>query len=253
LANFEKKKNMTIESSISNLKNFVFIAVPLSIAMTYIGVISFYFNYNIDISTYLGFEDLTIIYSKYTIASLIYLLAIYITIKKIFKEKEQIGYWDKTIFKTNIKRKIIPFIIAIGLIIYFMIINETLRVFFSIILISLLFINFIEFSANNLFFTFNTPSNKNEKNKNLIGMISFLFIAILMIPFSVGFHSRKIIERESVIIHLDNNKIIDAQTISNLKFIGKTSSFVFIQDSINMKTMVFPMDKIMEIEYCNSK
>lgn len=241
---------MTIESSISNLKNFVFIAVPLSIAMTYIGVISFYFNYNIDISTYLGFEDLTIIYSKYTIASLLYLFVIYITIKKIFKEKEQIGYWDKTIFKTNFKRKIIPFIIAIGLIIYFMIINETLRVFFSIILISLLFISFIEFSANNIFFTFNTVSDKNE---NLIGVIFFLFFAILIIPFSVGFHSRKIIERESVIIHLDNNKIIDAQTISNLKFIGKTSSFVFIQDSINMKTMVFPIDKIVEIEYCNSK
>lgn len=244
------ENSIKIESLVNNLRNIVFIAVPLSIATTYVGVIAFYFNYKIDISTYLGFEDLTIIYSKYTILSLFYLLTIYIAIKKVFREKEEISYWEKTIFKTDIKRIIIPIILVVGLIIYFMIINEILRGFLYIILFSLFLLSFIEFSANN---SFKSLNNSSDNKENLSVRILFLLIGILIIPFSVGYQSKRITERESVIIHLENNKIIDAQTISNLKFIGKTSSFVFIQDSINMKTMVFPIDKIMEIEYCNSK
>ncbi|RED22457.1 hypothetical protein BD847_3086 [Flavobacterium cutihirudinis] len=243
--------NTSFESLINNLKHLIFLAVPLSIAITYMGVFSFYLNFDIDISTYLGFEDLTIIYSKYTIASLIYLLILYFGIKKMFQEKDN-SYWDKTIFKTSLKRRIIPMTIVIGIIFYIMYSNETLRVFIAIIIVSILMLSFIEFSIYNLFFD-SKKYNKVENEQNLIGIMISLSFVVLLIPLSVGFHCKKIIQRESVILHIDNNKTIDAQKTSNLRFIGKTSSFVFILDSINDKTIVFPIDKINEIEYCNVK
>ncbi|OXB01918.1 hypothetical protein [Flavobacterium pectinovorum] len=244
---------MTFESLINNLKHFVFIAVPLSLAMTYTGVFFFYINFNVDISTYLGFEDLTIIYSKYTIISLLYLFFIFIVLRKLFEEKEQEGFWDKTIMSTTFKRKIIPTIIIILFIIFIMVFNETLRILFSIVLISILLVSVIGFSANNLFNPNDYPLEKHKREEDLLGFISALLFFILIIPVAVGFNCKNFITRESVIVHLENDKIIDAQEDSNLQFIGKTSSFVFILDSINKKTMVFPIDKIIEIEYCNTK
>lgn len=242
---------MNFQKLIENLKQIVFIAVPISLAMTYVGVFSFYINYNIDITTYLGFEDLTIIYSKYTIISFLYILIIYLFLRKLFRGNGKENYWDKTIYSTSFKRRIIPMsfiLIAMIVIIYFL---EEYRIYLFIIFLALFILSLLELSFYNLFFIFSNSSY--EKEENFISIIALLIFGFSLIPFLIGYHSKEFKNKESIILYMENNKTIDVQKGSNLEFIGKTSSYIFILDNINNKTIVLPIDKIIQIEYCNMK
>jgi len=237
---------MEIHKKIDTIRNLSFLAIPFSIVVTYIGVFSFYLHFGLDITPYLSFEDLTIIYFRYTCASFIYLGFLFIFIYQSLNSNEE-SYWEKTIGKTIFRRRVIPSLLFLIILIILMVTYETARTIISITFVSFFVVGLIYGAL--IDYNLNNDNEKKYKNE-IIAAIPFFLIMILIIPFSIGGFLKENFVAESVIIYLDNNTI-DAQEKSNVIFIGSNSKYLFLKNKTEKTVEVIPIDKLNSIKYCD--
>lgn len=236
---------------VEKIKEFLFIIIPISIVATYFGCLGFYLNYNIDISTYINTDDLFIVYSKYTALVIIYSYIIFYSIKRFLENENEDFWWNKTIFKTNFRRKII--IIVLPFIIFFISIF-TLEFIASLISISLLtlFLMYVFIVGIKSFNSkIKSKNNENLSDTYVFNIITLLSITSILIPIGIGSFYKKYYEPEKVIIHFES-EIIDTYNNPKLIMIGKNSKYFFIYNNENNTSIIYPVDKIKKVIYFNS-
>ena len=253
--------DLKINDKVELLKSFAYIGIPFSIVVTYLGVFSFYIHFGFDVTPFLSFEDITIIYLRYTISSFTFLLVIYIPIAQFINNPE-VGFWSKTIGKTKYKRRIFPFTLAFFIILILCIFFETARNIFAILFFSLILFGFV----HTILFTAKDEPIETAKNErieiefksikknfdarskyNIPAMISLTFF-VMLIAIAVGSFFQKQYVGEKVVIHC-GNEILNSRDNPNLMYLGKNSKFIFLRTNSDSLITIIPLEKVDRLDF----
>ena len=109
------------------LTDYIIPAFTASLVISYFGCYGYYAHFNIDITAYIGIDDLTIIFAKYVWLGIICLVMICYLPYVYFNKPAKRTWWDKTVGGTMVKRRaLLIFPILAGLIILAIIYREVL-------------------------------------------------------------------------------------------------------------------------------
>lgn len=244
---------LKINDKVELLKSFAYIGIPFSIVVTYLGVFSFYINFGFDVTPFLSFEDITIIYLRYTISSFAFLLVIYIPIVQFINNPE-VGFWSKTIGKTKYRRRILPFTLAFFITLILCVFFETARNIFAILFFSLILFGFVH---TILFTPEDEPSdiefksikqNFDARSKYNIPAMTALLFFVMLISIAVGSFFQKQYVAEKVVIHC-GNEILNSRDNPNLMYLGKNSKFIFMRRNSDSLIMIIPLEKVDRLDF----
>jgi hypothetical protein len=232
---------------IEKLKELFFVIIPLSLVATYIGCMSFYLNYNLDITTYIRFEDLTLVYSKFTIIVILYTYMVFYVVKHIFSDEREENWWDKTIGKTLLKRRAIPLFIATIAGIVLMLIFDIVFSLTALLIILLIAIYLIFYVLKTLVAP--TSTDLIFRPKSILAIVCALAYSLLFIPAIVGGIYYKHYKPEKAIIYFESKEVVNTVVDQKLILVGKNLNFIFIYNNSDNTTSVYPVDKVEKIVY----
>lgn len=243
----------------NKIKEILLFSFTISLVAAYFMCFGYYANYNIDISAFLSLEDLTMIYTKWiwivfflALLTVSFINGFYHSYIKNLGEKNT--WWDKPIGKTIIKRRalimtpisILFVIIFFGAPYFFKEYENVVNSFYTAIML---------LGMGSLFFmvTALTLRKKNDVRKLKLREIVFITMStiflIVFIPMILGSAYSKLSEKDNIVITFEDNKIINTKENGNLVFIGKTSKYVFIQNSKINSISIYNIDKIKILEF----
>ncbi|WP_314244723.1 hypothetical protein [Empedobacter tilapiae] len=232
---------------IDKIKDFFFIIIPISIVSTYFGCFGFYYFYNLDISTYINSDDLFFSYSKYTALIILYSYFIFYSIKKFLNNNDETNWWNKTIGKLTIRRKIIALVLPFILFFFSIFFLEFISSIISITLIILILFSIIYVVLIGKI----EKQNVNLNDKDTVLTIYFALIAVCIIPIVIGYNTSKYVKPNQIEFETEN-ETINTKKDSRLIYIGKNSQYIFIYNNENKSTVVYPMSRIKKVVNFNN-
>ncbi len=216
-------------------ENF-FLLFSLSLIASYFGCSGYYSFFNIDITSFLSIEDLSLVFAKWIWISIFILSAIIYSLIALFTQRF-----------TMSRGIIIIFLIILGSIILYLSkdISGVLSQIFILGFILILLIGFIGLAFNLV------------KDKSDISNLGFkdwftILAATIMFTYIVPFFFGKIMaanqKLDNIRVVFDNNSKLNTADSTNLIYVGKTRDYFFINNSRTHKTSVFRMDKVQVFE-----
>ncbi len=224
------------------------IIITATLATAYFGVYGYYKKYGIDIASYLTVEDLITIYVKniwlivlYGIAMILMLYILFIRFKKATENYFRNNVLNKTIGNTNIKWRIVPFILISTLIIVGLFLLNSLEsidkwmsvivwVLFCVVLIG----GFILLTAES-----------KSTSENIAGVVFLLMFTICGLPYLIGYNLNDYLSKENIELVLEEKETIKSS--DDLLFVGKTHDFVFFHDLKLKQNRIIPVSEVKEI------
>src|ERR1035437_652869 len=235
---------------IKTLKENVFLLFTLSLIATYFGCVAYYSVFNIDVTSFISIEDITLIFAHKIWLILFSVIILSYLIYDSFKNKtNEVSYWDKTIKKSNIKRRVFVIIPLLIVLVFSIIKFKIVEIIFGIILFSIIIIIILISVLYILYDSFKNKTNINEiKRKDIFKLIAIIYIYILIIPSWVGWAIADNLKPDKVIVIFEDDKILNIEDSTNLFYIGKTSNYFFINNSVTKTTTAYNMEKVKSIE-----
>lgn len=237
---------------LDKLKENIFFGFTCSIVASYFVSFGYYSYFRFDITSYLTFEDLTMIFSKWiwlpTFIVTIALLAIFL----YFEKNNEHSWWDKTILKTKYKRRLlllIPLLISFVIVLMrYQYVREIMKVVggISVLLIVIL----ATFSI--LYSTLNNKKKLSEiPTKGWLNLFFLIYVFIFCIPYTLGALTASKITQDYIIVHFnEKNEVLSTyESKSDLVYIGKTSSYFFIFNTKSKTTTSYNMDLVKSFEF----
>lgn len=161
------------------------------------------------------------------------------------------GYWNQHIGGTLVKKRIyiiIPFfIISVLIVIRIPSIVDVLLVIVSCIWGVLIFLILISYIYSNVL-SKNTLSEINWGG--WISLISFIYLFIIMIPFTTGLlFANKTSNEKQVFVKFNQYEYLNSKDSIDLFYIGKTKDYFFINNKRTNTTRAYKIDNIEYIEF----
>lgn len=242
---------------LEKLKNIIIVAFTLSLVASYFMISGYYSSFNVDITSFLKIEDLILIYSQWVwLILLIFGFILYPMYSLFIKDINEDGWWDQTFItykKINYKRRaaiILPSVILIILSsFWYQIIWDTLTIGTAV-----LFLISIIASAIYIFYSksYKAKDLKDISPKDWAGLLIFSLFLIWVLPFIGSIIIAKKLPQENIVVVLENDTI-NTQKSQNLKYIGKTSDYFFVNDTLTKATTAYRMDKVKSFEMIPKK
>lgn len=242
---------------LEKIKNIVLITFTLSLVASYFAIFGYYSFFNIDIVSFLKIEDLILIYARWVwIILLVFGLILYPMHSLFSKEVNENGWWDQKLFTIkgiNYKRRAAILFPAAILIIVLCFIYKGLFdmlaigtgiIFAGVILVSVVYMFYSSIAI---------AKGLNEiKIRDWAGMISITLFFIWILPLTSSVVIASKAQYDNVIVVLENDTI-NTKITSDLKYIGKTSDYFFINDNLTKTTTAFRMDKVKSFKVITNK
>jgi hypothetical protein len=181
-------------------------------------------------------------------------LIIYFISSFLKKMENSDNWWTKTIGRTVIKRRaILFFIFVIACSVLAIVVKpviEVLAVVFGFIFLLLFAIVFISATMSSLVGKKHLKEISLKEGTNLIVLISFF---VFIVPTISGAIAAGNLSPDRINVVFYDNKTISISDSTQLIFIGKTSNYFFIQNTLTKATTSYRMDKVKSIEVIPSK
>lgn len=239
----------------SHIKENVLVYFSISIVVSYFACYGYYLNFNIDISTFLSIEDLTIIYAKWIWLSIISTFICFSFMYLLFKSiGNKDTWWDKTIGKTMYKRRIL-YVIPMLVIIVFLAIKykEVSKVLSYIAGLSVVLV--LLFGGLTMLYS-SLTSKKDFTNSSVgdwLNLTVAAYMFVFFLPIFGGIIAAQNNKADSVQVIFEDGKILNSKDSTNYLYIGKTTNYFFISDTLTDKTTAFSMDKVKSITVIQAK
>lgn len=250
----------TQESSnkiIDQIKENALACFSISIVISYFSCYGYYLNFNLDISTFLSIEDLTVIYSKWIWLSVFSTFLCFSFLYLLFKNVD-IGsketYWDETIGKTKYKKRIYYLVPTLILIILLAVLFKEVRQVLSQVAglsVALFFLCAL------IIMTYSSlTSIKNFSNSSigdLLNLIIALYMFIFFLPMIVGLIIADNTKHDKIQVVFDDGKILNSKDSTNCIYVGKTTNYFFICDTAKEISTAYSMGKVKSMTIIQSK
>lgn len=232
------------------LKEYTFLGFTLSLVASYFGCSGYFSYFNVDISSYLTIQDLTMIFTKYIwLSGMFVLLTMYFFYWLIYKVKLENSWLDKTIGKTRIKRAAILVFLFWALIITLSIVSAKLLGVFSAFIG---YLYFIMITVAFITWGFSAVKNKNKLSefsfKEAITLIMILVLFVVTVPFIFGLIFADNSSKDYIKVTFENGESINTTNSDDQIYIGKTSNYFFIYSNITESTSVYPLNSFKKLE-----
>lgn len=240
---------------LEKIRNNIVLIFTLSLVSSYFASYGHYLYFNIDITTYLTIEDLTLIFAKWIWLSIVVGFIYSIFLYRIFtKTENESSWWSQRIGKSYFKRRILVIAPILVLIIILFFRYKTIAEIISIIFLCSIFI----FLIAAIYLGIATSLKDKKTFKDIKLTEGFLAVAganfiLIILPMSLGIFLAKNSIQEYVKIKFDDSTILQTKDSLNLRYIGKTSNYLFINNRISNQTTSYRIDKIKSIEVETSK
>ena len=135
--------------------------------------------------------------------------------------------------------------ILLVIVFFFLILINHLAYILMLIFLLMLIIGFLK-----LFY-------KESINHKFLLQLGTIWFCMILPPHLIGrwlaYHTLKDMKKQSVLIETNNDKIINTRDSSNLLYIGKSSSFVFLFDTKSFEPLEISMSNVRLIKELRKK
>jgi hypothetical protein len=238
-----------LKSMLNKFKELIVVTFFLSLVASYSGCLGYYSVFHLDITSYISVEDLILIYAKWIWLTGFFLFALITPVYSFFiSNKSKENWWDKTIGKTKIKKRIYYLAPVIVTVIVLSIIYGIIANIVSIItMIGLAFI--VIGALISLVYSYFQKAKELSQitlsEWNRIIAIATLFVYIIPLFAAIPISRMK---PDNLIVKLDENLTINTVNNVTLKYIGKTSKFFFIYNTATKTTTAYSMERAKSFE-----
>jgi len=202
--------------------------------------------FNIDITSFLTIEDLTIIFTKWIwLSTLLIILLVYIINSYFEKISHENSFWDKTIGQTIYKRRVLVVLPVIILVILSACIYKEVAKYLALITASGFVILILISIIALVFSSFKDKHKLTEITlKDWVNLILAAYIFIFFIPLVSGTIVASKISSSNIQVKFDNGTSLNSTDSVNQIFIGKTTKYFFICDTLKKTTTAYNMEKV---------
>jgi hypothetical protein len=236
---------------IERLKENAFLCFTLSLVASYFASFGYYSFFQIDITSFLLIEDLTMIFAKWIWLSGFLVFMTIGTLQYFFQNMEnENSWWDKTIGRSLIKRRaliVLPLVLVIIVSAFvYKIVSDTLAAITGIGIVILIIV--VLLAA--IYSSFKDKKELAEiAFKDWFYLISAIYLFIFIIPFFGGAISANNLNANKVYVKFDEDHFLNTADSLTLNYIGKTSDYFFINNSKTKATTAYSMDKVESFEF----
>ena len=163
------------------------------------------------------------------------------------KEKKDHSFWDKTIGRSIYKRRIVLFLVIFIICVVMYFINNTVSLLLKLVMVSIAIILFFNLIIYLIYYGFSGINKSDYSMKDLASSIIAIFILVFATPFIIGFNLGISLKPDQINIQYDDDFFSNTAS-PNLMYIGKTSKYFFIYDSITKTTTSYSLESVKSIE-----
>jgi len=240
---------------LDRLKENILLCFSLSLVASYFGCLGYFYFFSIDISSFLSIQDLTMIFARWIWLSLALVAFTVIMLYKISDRlKNENTWWDQTIGKSNLKRRvlvILPIVIAIVILAFvYKIISTIITGIFGFSMLLIFILALVE----TLYSKFKDKQSPLEVSRSgWFFFITTFYFFIFVIPSTAGAIFAQNLNPDKIHVIFDSGERLTTNDSSQIRYIGKTMDYFFINDITTKRTTVYRMDKVKSFEIEKSK
>ncbi|MEW5677261.1 hypothetical protein ABGT15_13180 [Flavobacterium enshiense] len=228
------------------LLEYLFLIFALSTAAGYFASSAYYQQYHFNIAPFLSMEDLTIIFTRWIWIGGGIGFALYFLVSDVNLEKE--SWWTKAYTKYRITRRALIILPTIVFLVIFAFMYNSIMEVLLLFIAMILLIGLAYISVQYLIKIYNIEA-QNYTLEQWTKLFFSIILFIVIIPYSFGLFNANFVLKENIDFVLDNNCQINTTSSKNLEYIGQTSKYLFIYDTITESTTAYNLEKIQKLKF----
>ncbi len=234
-----------------SFKKVLALSYPIALAASLVFATGYYWHFEIDITSYLGIDDLTLVFLNKVLLIFYFLIVgctwiLHLTTKNTSPSPIML-------IKTKVKLtigEIIAILIPVALILIYLYLPMLFKVFATLFGFFALLIVFLAIIALGIY-PFFEKKLKDVTTGELLGSLISAFCILFVFPFALGLLFATNEKGTRVKINFKDNSTISSKDSSQIVMIGKTKDYLFLLSKKDSICKAVKMDEVTSIEYLN--